>query len=120
MTSGVYIVANDRVFDQAIALLSSLRARDPDIPVFMIPFDDNHEKILSVCREKFDVQQYPDLSFLEKLTQDIADIFPRDFLRLPNKMRKLGCWFGPLEKFVYIDTDILLFQSVDKSLEYLE
>ena len=35
MTRGVYIVANDRVFDQAIALLPSLRLQDPNIPVFL-------------------------------------------------------------------------------------
>jgi hypothetical protein len=120
MSNGVYIVANDRVFDQAIALLSSLRVHSPDIPVIMLPFDDNHERIWSVCHDQFNVQRYPRLDFLEKLTQDIADIFPRDFLRLPNKMRKLGCWFGPLDQFVYIDTDILLFQSIEKSLKYLE
>lgn len=119
MSRGVYIVANDRVFDQAIALLSSLRIHDPEIPVFMLPFNEEHEQVEAVCREHFNVQLYPDLSFLEKLTQDIAEIFPRDFLRLPNKMRKLGVWFGPLDEFIYIDTDILLFQSIEKSLDYL-
>lgn len=120
MKRGVYIVANDRVFDQAIALLSSLRMHDPEIPVIMLPFNDDYARVWSVCRDYFNVDLYPDLDFLKELTKDVADIFPRDFLKLPNKMRKLGVWFGPLEEFVYIDTDILLFQSIQNSLKYLE
>lgn len=120
MKSGVYIVANDRVFDQAIALLSSLRLHDPDIPVFMIPFNADYHNIWSVLEKKFSVQLFPDLDLVEKFTQDIANIFPRDFLKLPNKMRKLTAWFGPLEEFVYIDTDILLFESITKTLDYFQ
>lgn len=117
---GVYIVANDRVFDQAIALLTSLRDFDPGLPVFMVPFDENCQGISDILTTTFDVQIFPDLSFLNQLTQDIADIFPRDFLKLPNKMRKLALWFGPLDEFIYIDTDILLFQSIEDTLSYLD
>jgi hypothetical protein len=119
MSRGVYVVANDRVFDQAIALLSSLRLQDPDIPVVLIPFNQDYQQVWRVLQQNFNVQLFPDLEFLEQLTQDIAGIFPSDFLKLPNKMRKLAVWFGPLDEFVYIDTDILLFQSITKSLEYL-
>ncbi|NER81399.1 MAG: methionine synthase, partial [Leptolyngbya sp. SIO1D8] len=120
MSRGVYIVANDRVCDQAIALLSSLRLQDSDIPVVMIPFDENYQTVGPVLEEKFNVQIFPDLDFVETLTQDIANIFPRDFLKLPNKMRKLAVWFGPLEEFVYIDTDILLFQTITNTLDYFQ
>ncbi|MEL6381064.1 MAG: Npun_R2821/Npun_R2822 family protein [Cyanobacteria bacterium J06626_18] len=120
MSRGVYIVANDRVFDQAIALLSSLRLHDPDIPVVMIPFNEEHHKVWEVLDSSFNVQMFPDLAFLEQMTQDIADIFPRDFLKLPNKMRKLAVWFGPLDEFVYIDTDILWFEPIMKTLDYLQ
>lgn len=119
MNRGVYILANDRVFDQAIALLTSLRLYDPSIPVIMIPFDENHHRIEAVAKDYFQVQLFQETNFLEKLTQDIATIFPESFLRLPDKLRKLSVWFGPLDEFAYIDTDILLFQSITKSLNYL-
>ena len=119
MSRGVYIVANDRVFDQAIALLSSLRLQDPDIPVVMIPFNDECQRVQAVLEESFNVQLFPYLDLIETLTQDIADIFSRDFLKLPNKMRKLAVWFGPLDEFVYVDTDILLFESITKTLDFL-
>lgn len=120
MRQGVYIVANDRVFDQAIALVSSLRLQDPDFPVVMIPFNDEYQNIGHILEKNFNVQLFPDLAFIETLTADIAKIFSRDFLKLPNKMRKLAVWFGPFEEFVYIDTDILLFQPIAETLAYLQ
>ncbi|MEM6823129.1 MAG: Npun_R2821/Npun_R2822 family protein [Verrucomicrobiota bacterium] len=120
MNRGVYFVANDCVFDQTIALLSSLRLHDPEVPVFLVPFDENYEQIWPICRDHFGVQIFPNQPFVEQLTNDVADIFPRDFLKLPNKMRKLSLWFGPLDEFVYVDVDILLFQSLTHSLAYLQ
>lgn len=117
---GVYIVANDKVGENAIALMSSLRLRDPEIPVFLIPFNDDYHQVAGRLAELYNVQLFPDLAFLEALTQKIGEIFPRDFLALPNKMRKLAAWFGPLDEFLYIDTDILFFTPVTDTLAYLD
>ncbi|MEL7141843.1 MAG: Npun_R2821/Npun_R2822 family protein [Cyanobacteria bacterium J06643_4] len=117
---GVYIVANDKVKENAIALMSSLRQFDPDIPVYLIPFNDEHQAVATQLAELYDVHCFPDLGFLDELTQKIGDIFPRDFLALPNKMRKLAAWFGPLDEFLYIDTDILFFTPVTETLAYLD
>ncbi|MEL6938665.1 MAG: Npun_R2821/Npun_R2822 family protein [Cyanobacteria bacterium J06598_1] len=117
---GVYIVANDKVSENAIALMSSIRLHDPNIPVFLIPFNDDHKIVAQRLAELYDVQIFPDLPFLNELTQQIGDIFPRDFLALPNKMRKLAAWFGPLDEFLYIDTDILFFTPVSDTLAYLD
>ncbi len=117
---GVYIVASDKVADNAIALLSSLRLHDPDIPVFLIPFSQDSTRVTQQLAELHSVQLFPDSALIESLTQRISEIFPRDFLALPNKMRKLAAWFGPLDEFLYIDTDILFFSPVAKTLDYLD
>lgn len=119
MTRGVYIVANDRVANNAIALMSSIRRHDPDLPVIMIPFNADCQRVQQVLTEYFQVQVFPDLHLLEELTTTIGNIFPRDFLKLPNKMRKLAAWFGPLEEFLYIDTDIITFRSLVETFEFL-
>ncbi|MDJ0703753.1 MAG: methionine synthase [Leptolyngbyaceae cyanobacterium MO_188.B28] len=119
MNRGIYIVANDKVAENAIALLSSLRLHDPEIPVVLIPFNDDYQTVASTLAELYQVTCFPDLAFLEVFTQTISEIFPRDFLALPNKMRKLAAWFGPLEDFLYIDTDILVFEPISKTLDYL-
>jgi lipopolysaccharide biosynthesis glycosyltransferase len=117
---GIYIVANDKVLDNAIALLNSIRYHDPEIPIFLIPFDDKFEQVATILKEKHQVQLFPDLDFVEKFTAKIAEIFDRDFLALPNKMRKLVQWFGPLDQFLYIDTDILVFEKISEVLNYLD
>ncbi|NJL01593.1 MAG: methionine synthase [Spirulinaceae cyanobacterium RM2_2_10] len=116
---GIYIVANDKVKDNAIALLNSIRLYDPDVPVVMIPFNEQYQEVASILSEKHQVQLFPDLEFVEQFTQQIGEIFDRDFLNLPNKMRKLVQWFGPLEQFLYIDTDILVFEPMSQLLDYL-
>ena len=100
--------------------MSSLRLHDPDLPVYLIPFNDDYHTVASRLAELYNVQMFPDLAFLDALTHKIGEIFPRDFLALPNKMRKLAAWFGPLDEFLYIDTDILFFTPVADTLAYLD
>ncbi len=117
---GIYIVANNRVADNTIALLNSIRYHDSEVPIFLIPFDENYQQLFNIVVEKHNVKLFPDLEFLERFTQNIADIFDRDFLSLPNKLRKLVQWFGPLDEFLYIDTDIIVFEKISTVLNYLK
>ena len=119
MNRGIYIVANDRVMDNAIALLNSSRCYDKDVPVFLIPFNENYQQVASTLSRLHGVQLFPDLEFVEEFTKKVGEIFPRDFLALPNKMRKLAVWFGPLDEFLYIDTDIIVFEKIADSLDKL-
>lgn len=119
MNRGIYIVANDAVIDSAIALLSSLRFYDPQLPVVLIPFDQHYHQVWQLLSEHYQVQLFPDLQFLEDLTETIARIFPVNFLKRPHKLRKLAAWFGPLDEFLYIDTDIIVFRSLTETLDYL-
>lgn len=116
---GIYIVANNRVAEQAIALLKSIRLHDSEVPVWLIPFNEDYQEIAEILGSKHDVQLWSDLEFLERFTQKIAATFPGDFLALPNKMRKLVAWFGPLEEFLYIDADIIVFEKIAQVLDNL-
>ncbi|NJL82015.1 MAG: methionine synthase [Chloroflexaceae bacterium] len=120
MNSGIYIVANDKVIDNAIALLNSIRLYDPEVLVYLVPFDECHQEVARFLQAKHNVQLFPNLEFVAEFTRQVGEIFDRDFLVLPNKMRKFVLWFGPLEKFLYIDTDILVFEKIASVLEYLE
>jgi len=119
MNRGIYIVANDRVLDNAIALLNSIRLYDSEVPVFLIPFNEDYQNTLNTLQKLHNVQLFPNLEFLEQFTQKIGTIFDRDFLALPNKMRKLAVWFGPLDEFLYIDTDIIVFEKIADTLNKL-
>jgi len=119
MSRGIYIVANDRVIENAIALLNSIRYYDQDVPVYLIPFNENYHQVAAKLATLHQVQIFPDLELVEKFTIDISKIFDRDFLALPNKMRKLVVWFGPLDEFIYIDTDIVVFEKIADNLDKL-
>jgi hypothetical protein len=119
MNRGIYIVANDRVIDNAIALLNSIRCYDAEVPVYLIPFNENYHKVLDTLATLHNVQIFPDLQFIEQFTNRIGKIFDQDFLALPNKMRKLVAWFGPLDEFIYIDTDIVVFEKIVGNLDKL-
>ena len=117
MTRGIYIVANDRVQENAIALLNSIRRHNQSVPVVIIPFNEEYHQVFNTLNRLHDVQLFPNLEFLEELTQKVGAIFDRD-LKLPNKMRKLAVWFGPLQDFLYIDTDIIVFEDIAANLDY--
>lgn len=119
MSRGIYIVANDRVMDNAIALLNSIRLYNGEVPIFLIPFNEDYHQVAEVLGRLHQVQIFPDLELVENFTQKVGEIFDRDFLKLPNKMRKLVAWFGPLEEFIYIDTDIIVFEDIAANLEKL-
>ncbi len=120
MTRGIYITANDRVTEQAIAFMNSIRFYDPDVPVVMIPYDDNYQEIAKILGDRFGVTVYPDLDFIERLSQKLYDIFGSGFFARPNQFRKQACWFGEFDEFLYIDTDIVVFEKIIDNLDYLQ
>ena len=119
MNRGIYIVGNDRVVENAIALCNSVRLYDPEVPIVLVPFNEDCETIAAELQRRHDVQLFPDLDFVRDFTQKISEIFERDFLALPNKMRKLVAWFGPFDEFLYIDTDIIVFDRIARAIGYL-
>ncbi|MEB3291732.1 MAG: hypothetical protein VKJ24_01090 [Synechococcales bacterium] len=117
---GIYITANDKVIEHAIALLKSIRQYDPETPVVLIPYDDHYTNIAATLEEQFGVTLYPDLEFIDRLSQHLFEIFGRNFFARPNQFRKQACWFGDFDEFLYIDTDIVVFEKIIDNLNYLK
>lgn len=120
MSRGIYIIANDKVTDHAIALLNSIRTYDPDTPVVMIPYDDHYHQIAQTLGDRFGVKVYEDLEFIERLSTRLQQTFGEAFFARPNQFRKQACWFGPFDEFLYIDTDIVVFEKISDNLNYLQ
>ena len=117
---GIYIVANDKVLDNTIALLKSIRLYDSDTPIMMIPFDENYQQVAEIVTSKYGVEIYPDLEFVDNLCNKLYNIFGQGFFNTPNKQKKQACWFGPFDEFLYIDVDIVVFEKIADNLKYLE
>lgn len=119
MSRGIYITANDRATNQSIALLNSIRCYDPETPVVLIPYDDSYHGVAQVLSERFGVTVYEDLGFIDRLSRQLYDIFGEGFFARPNQFRKQACWFGSFDEFLYIDTDIVVFEKIADNLSYL-
>ncbi|OKH55207.1 methionine synthase [Calothrix sp. HK-06] len=119
MTRGIYIIANDKVTDHAIALLNSIRLYDKETPIVMIPYDDNYHNIADTLNRYYGVKVYEDLEFIDRLSKKLHETFGGKFFARPNQFRKQACWFGPFDEFLYIDTDIVVFEKIGDNLNYL-
>ncbi|MGB5974249.1 MAG: Npun_R2821/Npun_R2822 family protein [Nodosilinea sp.] len=119
-TRGLYITANDKVLDHAIACLNSIRAYDSSIPVVLIPYDDDDQQVAEVLGRDYGVEVYPDMEFIQRLSENLHAIFGKGFFARPNQFRKQACWFGPFDRFLYIDTDVVVFSAIAKVLECLD
>ena len=120
MTRGIYITANDKVMDHAIALLNSIRLHDPDIPIVLIPYNDDYHEVAACLEQRYGVTVYEDLEFIERISTRLYDIFGDGFFARPNQFRKQSCWFGPFDEFVYIDTDIVVFEPISQNMDHLK
>ncbi|TVQ07382.1 MAG: methionine synthase [Leptolyngbya sp. DLM2.Bin27] len=117
---GIYITANDRVIDHAIACLNSIRAHDPTIPVMLIPYSDDYHQVAALLHRDYGVELYPDLAFIQRLSENLQAIFGANFFARPNTFRKQACWFGPFERYLYIDTDVVVLSAIAQVLDHLD
>lgn len=119
MSRGIYIIANDKVATNAIALLNSIRAYDTETPVVLIPYDDNYHQVASILKSRFNVTIYENFEFIDRLAKRVHSSFSGKFFR-PNLLRKLACWFGEFDEFLYIDTDIVVFEKIIDNLNHFD
>jgi hypothetical protein len=104
----VYFVANDAILDLAIAFLNSFRAHNPSIPLCLIPFDDDVEKVARLS-DQYDFTIWRDRDRL-RWCDDISRKFHG---RAVGQYRKLAIWDGPFDEFACIDTDTVVLTNVD-------
>jgi hypothetical protein len=123
---GIYTLANDNVIDQLIALLNSIEANySKTIPVCVIPYDDNIKKVKEEIGKRKNVFLFDD----EKIIKDWEDYVNRiwklasvgNFGRhMLGVHRKLCVFNGPFRKFVFLDADALVMNSLEHVFEMVE
>ncbi|MGL5082126.1 MAG: Npun_R2821/Npun_R2822 family protein [Microcoleaceae cyanobacterium] len=136
--NGIYTLANDKVYDQLIALLNSIEVNiGPDFPVCILPFDHTLERIRAEIQHRPQVTLFEDdqsLKRWDEFTQKIWDLHPTakqfwyrhnltsnpgDYYRIT--MRRKFCAFdGPFDKFIFLDADVLVFDNLSLVFEKLD
>ena len=117
---GIYITGDDRVIAAAVALLNSIRCFDATTPVILIPYSKSCQQLSQIMTAHYGMEIFPDLSLIERIHSMINRYFGSKFFARPNQFRKLACWFGPFDQFLYLDTDIVVFEKIAVLLDYLE
>lgn len=124
---GICTLANDRVYDQLIALLNSIEQRyGSEMPVCIYPYDDQTERIAAAIQSRPQVQLYADQDSMaqwDQFVRQVWDAHPTARQRWgsedPSYYHRVGthrrfCAFdGPFDRFVYMDADTLLLQRLD-------
>lgn len=113
---GIYILGNDRVFDDVLAFVHSLKKHLPGYHVRLIPYNDDAQLLAPALRRKFGIETFTDTRLFEFLAKHAHAIHGQDI----PAFRKLACWFGPFERFIYYDTDMLVFQDPREVFELLD
>lgn len=104
---GVYFIANDHTLELAIAFLNSFRAHNADLPLCLIPFDDDFDQVAALAR-KYDFEIYSDARVLDKCDAISLHFHPKR----NGSYRKFAIWEGAFEEFIYIDVDTLVLADV--------
>jgi hypothetical protein len=114
MRRGVYFLANDRVYDLAVAFLNSFRKHNPSIPLCLIPYKADIERLQGLQQKyKFSI-----FNNAEVLTR--CDEISRHFHTQTNgNYRKLALWEGEFDEFLYIDVDMVVLADVKFVFRFL-
>lgn len=129
MTDGIYTLANDVVYDQLVALLNSLEANSPQLPVCVIAYNDQLEKVRAEISSRPNVTLLndPDLfTRWEDFSYQVWQTHPTALqtwkeMGVTTRFYRVGenhryCAFdaaAPFDRFIYLDADTLVMQPLD-------
>lgn len=131
---GICTLANDRVYDQLIALLNSIELiLGKNFPVCIYPYDDNTKKIADEIVHRPQVELYDDTDSMERwdsFAKTVWDTHPTarfQWQKVGSKgyhrfgtHRRYCAFDGPFDRFIYMDADTLLMGPVDDIFDQLE
>ncbi|MGJ3252605.1 MAG: Npun_R2821/Npun_R2822 family protein [Elainellaceae cyanobacterium] len=137
MIDGIYTLANDVVFDQLVALLNSIEANQgKDTPVCVIAYNDQLERVRQEIqtRDTVTLLYEPDIfARWEEFSTQVWTTHPQALQTWHEQkgisgVYRLECNHryaafdpeAPFDRFVYLDADTLLLNSLDAVFEALD
>lgn len=137
MKDGIYTLANDKVYDQLVALLNSIEENaGRDIPICVIAYDDQLEQVGAEIAKRDNVTLLNDPELFrcwEDFSLRVWQAHPTalEFWRqqgIQTKFYRVGenhryCAFdprAPFDRFIYLDADTLLMKPLDFMFQQLD
>lgn len=132
---GICTLANDRVYDQLVALFNSIEAIvGAEMPICVYPYDDRTDKIAAEIARRPNVQLYQNRDSLQRwdaFARSVWDAHPTarerwralfgstSYYRFGTH-RRYCAFDGPFERFLYMDADTLLMSSPEPIFNRLD
>jgi hypothetical protein len=129
---GIYTLANDVVYDQLVALLNSIeRNISPEIPVCIIPYNQQLDLIAEEIKSRANVSLFEDWESIQRwdeFVNQVWDAHPRakeSQLTRPGWYkgfvhRKFAAFDGDFERFIFYDADSLVMKPINDVLTKLD
>ncbi|MGK7892780.1 MAG: Npun_R2821/Npun_R2822 family protein [Xenococcus sp. (in: cyanobacteria)] len=127
---GIYVLANDSVYDQLVALLNSIEVNaGGEYPICIIPYDQHLEKVRQETVNRNNVTIFDDLEicqFWENFALDVWQSHPRagktkaKLLKIRSCcQRRYAAFAGPFDHFIVLDADSLVMKPLTQVFEKL-
>ncbi len=115
---GAYVLANDKVYEWTVAFLESFRAHNPDLPLYLIPFDDRCGQITGLASEhQFETFEHKSFDLLESIGEELElGVTPTG----PHWFRRFASFWGPLDEFIYLDCRMVVLAEVAPLIRALD
>ena len=123
--NGICTLANDIVYDQLVALLNSIEfILGANTPVCVYPFDDNTTRISAEIAKRPSVFLYDNYASIQRWDEFMQEAAPERLnskkFRLYGAHRRFCAFDDPFEKFIYMDADTLVMNSLDAVFNKLD
>ena len=130
MKIGIYTLANDTVYDQLVALLNSIEVNIGDIPVCIIPYNEQLDLVQKEVNSRANVTIFDNSESIqrwEEFANEVWAVHPgakasklsRNWWSSGHLQRKLCAFDGDFDAFVFCDADSLVMKSFDGIFEKL-
>lgn len=111
---GYYFLADDKMYDYVITFLNSFKKFNPDAKLSLVPFNSRISKIKQLQKHYgFDIYQDDEkLKFFDHISHEFHH-------KTIGHYRKLACWFGSFDEFIYLDIDTIIQRNLNDLFDYL-
>jgi hypothetical protein len=134
MTDGIYTLANDHVFDQLVALLNSIETNASNLPVCVIAYNDSLDRVRAEIANRPNVTLMDNPTIFARWREFSTQVWTTHPHALAtwkeqgiDGVYRLSCNHryasfdleAPFDRFIYLDADTLVLDSLDMVFESL-
>jgi Mannosyltransferase putative len=135
MTDGIYTLANDKVFDQMVALLNSIDTHASNLPVCVIAYNGSLDRVRAEIAKRPNVTLMDDPNIIARWRDFSTDVWMShptimdtwkakgiDGVYRLNFTHRYAAFDpeAPFERFIYLDADTLVLDSLDQMFQALD